>query len=276
MTRTSTDRSIPEQNNISVLVVSCDKYQDLWAPFFTLLFRYWPDCPYQIYLCANTIPYADPRVKTILIGADTTWSANLKRCLEQFPTDYFILLQEDFLFTKPVNTQRIRELVGYLRGRKGACLRLFPSPPPEKKMRDNPDVGELLKGASYRVSLQAAIWERDALYDLLKEDESPWELENFGSKRSDLSDSLFLSIAERNRKNWPLDYFSTAVVQGKWVRVAMAICRREGITVDKTLRPVEGLHAPLRRRLLSLLQRIKRTVYGSASGNNYDRSDASQ
>lgn len=35
---TPMDKAVPEGNDISILVVSCDKYHDLWAPFFTLFF----------------------------------------------------------------------------------------------------------------------------------------------------------------------------------------------------------------------------------------------
>ncbi len=264
---TPMDKAVPAGNDISILVVSCDKYHDLWAPFFTLFFRYWQDCPYPVYLCANASSYDDPRVTTLLIGADLSWSSNLKRCLEQFPSKYCILLQEDFLFTKVVDTPRISELVGYFRERGAACLRLFPSPPPESTMRDNPGVGGILRGAAYRVSLQAAIWEKAALYELLEEGETPWDLETFGSKRSDLSNRLFLSIAERNRKKWPLDYFSTAVVQGKWVREAVAICAREGIHVDETQRAVESRIGLFRRIWLTRLRGIKSRFLAAASLN---------
>jgi hypothetical protein len=264
---TPADKAMPEGNDISILVASCDKYRDLWAPFFTLFFRYWPDCPYPVYLCANATSYEDSRVRALLVGADTSWSSNLKKCLDRFPTKYFILLQEDFLFTRFVDTRRICQLVHYFRERGAACLRLFPSPLPEKMMRDNPGVGEILRGATYRVSLQAAIWERAALYELLEEGESPWDLEDFGSKRSDLSDRLFLSIAERNRKKWPLDYFSTAVVQGKWVREAVAICAREGISVDKTKRAIESRIGLFRRKWLSRLGGIKSRFLSAVSSN---------
>ena len=33
-------------DKIALLVNSCDKYEDLWAPFFTLLKKYWnPEYP---------------------------------------------------------------------------------------------------------------------------------------------------------------------------------------------------------------------------------------
>ena len=38
----------------SVLVTSCDSYDDTWEPFFTLLETMWPNCHYPIYLSTET------------------------------------------------------------------------------------------------------------------------------------------------------------------------------------------------------------------------------
>ncbi|MGD0661898.1 MAG: hypothetical protein ABSD38_27885 [Syntrophorhabdales bacterium] len=257
----------PEEFDTSILVVSCDKYRDLWAPFFTLFFRYWSDCPYQVYLCSNETGCEDERVKTILTGPDLSWSANLKRCLEKLPTAYFILFQEDFLLTKIVDTGRIRALVAYLQRHRAACLRLMPFPPPETMIEDSLMVGEISKGALYRVSLQTAIWEKDVLYGLLREGESPWDLESDGSVRSNAIDKPFLSICGKNRETWPLDYFGTAVVQGKWVRQAVALCAREGITVDKTKRAIESRIGLFVRQWLSRLRGTKSRFLAAASLN---------
>jgi hypothetical protein len=35
-------------DRIAIPVVSCDKYSDLWQPFFALFDRFWPDCPLDI------------------------------------------------------------------------------------------------------------------------------------------------------------------------------------------------------------------------------------
>ena len=37
-------------NICSVLVNSCDKYEDAWMPFFKLAVKYWPNCQYRYYL----------------------------------------------------------------------------------------------------------------------------------------------------------------------------------------------------------------------------------
>lgn len=246
--------------NTSILVVSCDRYRDLWQPFFTLFFRYWPNCPYDVYLCANEIPYEDARVKMILVGPDTSWSSNLKRCLERFPTDYLILFQEDFLFTKVVDSEKIKRFVKYLQARHAACLRLMPFPPADTMSNDEHEVGEISKGVGYRVSLMAAIWDKAVLHNLLIEGESPWDFENHGSRRSDSMEMPFLCIDDKDRKAWPIDYFGTAVVQGKWVRQAVKLCVREGIKIDERHRKIESRLSPLRRKCMASLRHIKKYV----------------
>ena len=247
-------------DKVCVLVVSCDRYRDLWGPFFTLFFRYWPDCPYQVYLCANELVYADTRVRTVVSGPDSSWSSSLKRCLEQIPAPHLILLQEDFLLTRRVDTRKLVHLVECLKLRGAACLRVMPSPAPETVCADDPELGEIARGADYRISLQAAIWDKEVLSGLLREVESPWELENIGSRRSDTLAQPFLSITEKDPKWWPVGYFSTAVVQGRWVREAVAICAREGISIDGTQREIEPIFSPLGRKCLAQLRRLKRSI----------------
>src|SRR5262249_11393787 len=38
------------ENRTAILVASCERYCQAWRPFFTLFQRYWPDCPYQVFL----------------------------------------------------------------------------------------------------------------------------------------------------------------------------------------------------------------------------------
>ena len=71
----------------ALLVVSCDSYRDMWGPFFTLLFRYWDDCPFPVFLGSNFEPYPDRRVVALTIGEDRDWSSNLLQMLSAIPLD---------------------------------------------------------------------------------------------------------------------------------------------------------------------------------------------
>jgi hypothetical protein len=220
----------------ALLVVSCDSYRDLWGPFFTLFFRYWNDCPYPVFLGSNFETYPDRRVAPLAIGEDRDWSSNLLKLLSSIPTDGVLILQEDFLLDRPVQTERIDRLIGAAIDRKAACLRLMPIPGPDVSCADHPELGEIRAGAEYRVSLQAAWWRKDHLRAVVKPGESPWQFERLGSRRSDGIAAPFLSV--REGIDLPLDYFTTAVFRGYWEPGAVELCRRENVPVDLRARGI--------------------------------------
>jgi hypothetical protein len=222
-------------NKTAVLISSCDRYQDLWKPFFTLFFKYWPDCPYPVYLSTNHGRYDDPRVKIIAMGDDTDWSSGFRSAMKMIPYQYVIILMEDYLLMKRVDTEKIERLITYMDKKKAGCLRLIPSPGPDLPCPDNEDVGGISKGSDYRLSLQAAIWNKNILLNLLRNGETAWELELKGTKRTNELDVPFLSV----KNNPPIHYFCTAVVKGKWVKEAVDLCRKEGIEVNLKIRPMQ-------------------------------------
>jgi hypothetical protein len=65
----------------SILVVSCDGYQDLWKPFFSCFLKYWPDCPFPVYLGSNNLTYPDCRVRSLAIEIYIDYSSNLIKML---------------------------------------------------------------------------------------------------------------------------------------------------------------------------------------------------
>lgn len=236
--------------DVAVLVVSCDKYRDLWGAFFTLFFRYWPDCPYPVYLGSNHQLYADSRIKTITVGDDRDWSSGVLKMLKQIPYTYLIVLLEDYLFYKRVDTLRITGLVSYLKKKNAACLRLFPCPGPDENCSDNAEVGEIRKGARWRLSLQPAIWDRQMLINLIREGETPWEFEVKGSIRTNKLNAPFLSVNEDAIKQPLISYFCTAVVRGKWMRDAVRLCEKEGIKIDLSIRQSETLFDHFKRSVI--------------------------
>ena len=223
-------------NNVAILVTSCDKYKDIWDPFFTLFFRYWQDCPYPVYLGSNHKIYDDQRVETITVGEERDWSSKFRYMLEAIPHPYIFIMMEDYLLTQPVDADWIERLIDYVERKGVGCMRLFPCPGPDIPCQNNPDIGILSKGADYRLSLQAAIWDKEVLLDLLREGESVWELEIKGTKRTNDLDVPFLSVID----NSPIPYICTGVNKGKWVKDAVELCKKEGIEIDFTSRSVQS------------------------------------
>ena len=86
------------QNKFAILVVSCDKYSDLWNPFFKSFFRFWPYCPFDIYFLSN-YKYANiSKIRNLLIGEEIPWSDNLYESLNYLRKDYIFFFLDDLFF----------------------------------------------------------------------------------------------------------------------------------------------------------------------------------
>jgi hypothetical protein len=154
--------------------------------------------------------------------------------IDRLPGEYVILMLEDFLFTATVDTGRVRRLVEIARREQLGCLRLSPYPAPTKKIARFPELGELERGADYRVSTQAAIWRLSTLRRLLHPSFSAWQFELTGSALSNHLPDNFWSVRAP-----ALDY-KNGVERGKWMRQGLAICHEAGASVDLTRRPPMG------------------------------------
>lgn len=221
------------ENNCVVIVSSCDIYSDAWKPFFTLFFRYWPDCPYSIYLISNYKEYGDSRVIPIRVGEDKKWATNMKIALETIECSHVIYLQEDYFLQSRVDTEYVKKLVYYAERNNVSCLRLFPSPSPDIFFENSLNLGKISENAAYRVSLQAALWRSQDLKDLICEGESGWDMEYNGTLRS-IGKDLFLGV-----NNPVLNYLtSTGIIKGKWTVEAVKLCKKEGIEIDLSRRAI--------------------------------------
>jgi len=183
-------------SDVCLVVASHDGCADVWPAFFGQLFRLWPDMPYPLYLISNHLAFADPRVTALRVGDDLSWSQTLARGLEGLSSRFVLLMLEDFFLTAPVDTARVGRMHDAMVAKGAACLRLAPYPEPDAPCPDNPAIGVIEKGTPYRVSLQAAFWDRRLLLGLLRREESAWDFEVNGSRRSAAMSEPFLSVCE--------------------------------------------------------------------------------
>jgi hypothetical protein len=219
-----------------LLVVSCDRYADLWQPFFQLFHLRWPSCPFPVFLGTNHKSYADPNVTTIAIGDDESWASGLRRMLEELQTDYVIMFLEDFLLTGPVDGSRIKRMVALARDEELGCLRLVSelplADPPTRALAARDDVGEITKGTLNRVTAQVAIWRVETLMKLLIPGATAWEFEMVGSLLSERLPDPFWGVWEGAVR------YEQVVEKGKWKPEGLRICADAGVDIDLGARDV--------------------------------------
>ncbi|MGF1677758.1 MAG: hypothetical protein ACFCUX_01040 [Candidatus Methylacidiphilales bacterium] len=222
---------------VAVLVSSCDHFSDAWAPFFYFWKRYWPDCPYPVYLLSNYGRYEDPAVTSLAVGREKSWADNLLRALEQMECQTLIYFQEDYFLNRPVETEKLARIVTYFEDVEAVYCGLFPVPAPEADYQCNGlGIGRVPEGAPMRASLQAALWNRRALMDLVRSGESAWDMEKLGTERS--RTQLFLRVESVDQA--PLGYYATAIKRGCWEWGAVKLCLRHGIRLDLSQRPLRS------------------------------------
>jgi hypothetical protein len=218
-------------NNLSILIVSCDRYSDIWPYFFSLFHKYWTDCPWKIFLGTNHIEYSDPRVYSLRVGDDVSWADGARKMVEHLPTDYFLLLLEDFFIQNDVATKSIVDCLRTLMNLQGGYLRLRPFPKPDANIAEYSNIGAIDIDAPYRLALQAAIWKKEVFLRLVKSGETAWEMELKGTERS-------RNISEGFYCTWGTTIqYRAGITLGKWSPVGIRICNAEKMQIDFLQRP---------------------------------------
>jgi len=227
--------------NLAILVLSCDKYSVLWDPFATLLMKYWPelDTKYpdlNIYLTSSQKHFDHNRIQNIQIEDDNNWSDSVRYALDQIEEDYILILLEDYLVHLPVVDQSFWDAFQVMQNSDAGYLQVsYQLLGAEPNIVYPHNIRKKMIDAEFRTSLQAAIWEKETLYEILLSGESPWGFEIAGSVRSQNSKKIFLGI----EKDFPIEYLN-AVDKGYIDdRVITHLKNKEGI--DLVASPESGL-----------------------------------
>jgi hypothetical protein len=213
----------------AVLVLSCDKYADVWSSFFKCFRENFPATDWPVYLGSNTKECNEPGVVTILSGSDPDWSTSYKRILEQIPQQKIFVILEDFFLSSNVDKHALDVLISFMIEKNANHIRYGANPLPDLPT-NTPMIGESLKGAPYRATV-CGLWDRDYLLRLLLEGETPWNFEILGSYRTSYSDGFYATTS-------PLFEFKNMIEKGKWIPGSVDWANRNGVSLSMEARSI--------------------------------------
>lgn len=217
--------------DVSVLILSCDSYTDVWPPFFTLFHRYW-DCKYPVYIALETAkcPYAITLNHSYPLS---WWTRRIYDTVQDLSTEYVLMMDGDYFFRNKVDQERI-----------DFCLDHFDS---ETVMFNfEPDYGSGLPSdipgfhlkqpwSTYKCSCQASLWNRKKLLSLLQLPLNPWQWED---QMLPNSEKFYINsgpLVFDYGYHYGIDGFG--LFRGKWVKSdVVPLFEKEGITVDYSIR----------------------------------------
>ncbi len=222
---------------ISVLVNSCDKYEDAWKPFFHFFKKHWSACPYKVYLNTESKQYVDDDIEihTINSRKGISWSKRLKNALKQIDTEYIIFLLEDFFFLDDVDQGEIDKCLGYMEEDKKITTISFVNYVKPKLLPSNiPGYGEKDENGRYFLGCQAALWRRKDLIKYLSPYENAWQYEEVGTERAKLYGKKFLKTYESHAFVYELipESGGFGICNGKWLESNVDLFKKEGLSVN--------------------------------------------
>lgn len=237
---------------MKVVVFSCAAYSDAWGPFFTLFRKYWPDCPYPVWLVTDTMiskptaGWLDSR--NIFTYKNPSWNEIMVQFTAAYPDEPIMMFQEDYFLTSQVSNFQVGRAEWFLNMRRASCVRLYPCPGGDIEIGD-PCYALIATEAPYRVSTQVAIWRPGVLNAIASATKTPWEFEINGTKllrSAEPSPELTHGFYAWKREvhPWPIEYICTAIVRGVWQYNAVEYCRAQGIEIDTSRRPLQDPPTP--------------------------------
>ena len=207
------------ENKVAFLVLSCDKYSDLWEYYAQLFNKYWSDCPFDKYFATNEVPFEKQGFKSILMGEDKTWSMGLIQALNNLKGkyDYVLLTLEDLFIIENVDNDFVQKSIDEFIKLDGNYLKLYTKTKPNKKL--NKYFGEISENIPYRHSTVNTVWKIDFLLQILVPEENAWEFEKLGEERTAFVDKFYCST-----KNCFI--LANAVIKGKWLNTSYKKIRK--------------------------------------------------
>lgn len=169
-------------NDMTVVFIGFDGYSDLWDDCIGLYKRFWTDCPYRTLFINNEKNVTFEGVEVLHAGADAEWSRKVQLAIQETKTSYICLLIEDFLLGDKVDNKTVLDTVDYIKKERIRYFKLVNMNRAVKNHDPNyKGIGYLHiipESDEYGVSLQAAIWDKEYLSELLGTDNyNAWTFE---------------------------------------------------------------------------------------------------
>ncbi len=219
-------------NSIPLVVLSCDKYSDLWDGFF----YQWNKCvdfPFHAYLITNHKKYNPQNnfpLQVINTGNDPDWSTSLICGLKQIKEDKIFLILEDLFLSDSVDEKAFVDMLEFCSSHDAQHIKYFANPLGEIQ------TGKFLKylpGMPYLVSA-CGLWDRGYLLSLLIPGESPWDFEVNASYRARYSAERFYSPSR------PLLQYKNMVEKGAWIKSSLQWALKSGVPLNPSIRSVRN------------------------------------
>lgn len=225
---------------VTILVNSCDLYEDAWDPGFKLFEIQWPNCPYDFVLNSETKKYSGEveNVRTVCYSKKCTWTERFKYVLEQIDSPYVLFTLEDYFLLNRVNTEVFEQAVSVMDSNpKVGMICLSQTERTDIKTNQYKDDNFYSRVINEKCMIwcRICLYRREYLLKILRNHETIWEFEQYASYRARKLDYIILQQNNNKPECFP---FKIKVEDGygitrrKWLPKNVELFKKYGIQVN--------------------------------------------
>ncbi len=215
-----------KNDNITILVSTCDNYHDLWLNNKMLFDRFWPNHPSIIYFSDNNT--YEPNFDVLCVGA-FEFSSRLKTVLDSIKTKYVFLTLDDYLLDTFVDNQSFDFCLNFLEKNCGDYFRFFKRTKVKGKyVEKKHKIKQLpLTKKAYEINLYPSIWNTESLRKIIKKEENIWKFEVRLTRRA--KENQYKAFASYDSH---IFHFVDTIRKGKYLRRAHKFLRKQNLYVS--------------------------------------------
>lgn len=188
---------------LAIVGIFFDGYYDMWEDFLELYYRNWKDCPYPLYIVNNDADLHFQKkypVNVIHAGADAEYSRKVQIAIEQIDADYYLLLLEDFLIGKKLQSDVLSEVMRFIVDKK---IKYYQMPMREFTAIKNINrIIPIMPQMEYTFSCQPSIWQKNFLQKCIGTGNyNAWVFEGIYTKSRKARTKHFLKDCYKDYRN---------------------------------------------------------------------------
>lgn len=247
-------------SEVTIIVNTCDAYEDVWQLFFCAFNEYWSECEYEIIL--NTEKKQTKLLNNKIrihnfhsLNGEDKWGLRLKQTLIECKSQYVLMLYDDFILEGAIAEDKIKECLESMDRHPEVAVFYFNNISVNKNISDDRFEGyELMpQRGDYKLNSAPSVWRREKLMSYVENNDNPWGWEFFGSYRTYGTSDLFYCVQKGHENIYPYNYeMGGAIYRGKWVgQIVLPLIEKYGLQINLRIRGLaDGAQTNNKRSLL--------------------------
>lgn len=250
------------RKDMTMLVLSCDKYCDLWNDFFNLREKYWPDCPFYWYIVTESKDFGREGIGVIKCGKDLNWAGRYRKAVQSLNTPFLGVFLDDFFISDKIDNAQILSIISLMKQEHVSYVNMSNVYGSIIDMEDKEYFAEHMiripNHQRYGISTEAAIWDRAYLLKKLGDgDYSAWQFEIDRCTEADSKEGLGGVLLCDDRMPFHVSV-TPVVIQGMFYPDALKEYKSKGYTINIGDRPIMPIKKVWEYKLKVRFSTIKR------------------